>query len=115
MWSEGNQFVQALNDSATLKNLHKRVALGLEIVGPGFECYLSMSLFMVWIKDGTGKDGCDTISKIYEERVEFKCKVIVRSTTSDRHAKGMATMFNHDEDVFDVHYCDKIDKSARSH
>ena len=77
--------------------------LGLEMVDPQLKRNLGACLVMVRVKDGSDKAGHDTINKIYEERVGFKCKAIINATTSERAAKGMSAMFNKDADVCDIH------------
>ena len=109
---EGNTFGQGLNDCATLKNRHKRVVTGLEMVDPNLKCNLVTCLGMTRIKDGADEDGHDTLFKIFVERVRLKHNEIAHTTTSDRAAKVVATMFNHNEDVCNMHDCDKIGRSA---
>ena len=96
----------------TLKHRHKCMAIGLEMVDPNIKCNVGICLGMVRIEDGTDKVGHETLSKIFKERVGYEYNEIVHTTTSDRAAKGISTMFHHDEDVCDMHDCDKIGRSA---
>ena len=64
---------------------------------------------MKLVKDGASKAG---YSKMNEERVGLKRKVIVHVTSSDIDPKGIAMMFNQDEDVCGVRDCDKVGKSS---
>ena len=88
------------------------MTFGSDIVCPNMKCDLGVRLGMARVKDGHEKAGCDLITKILEERVGFKHVEMTCTTTSDRAAKCIATMLNHDEDVCDMHDWNKIVKSA---
>ena len=65
---------------------------------------------MARIKDGYDETENDLIDKIFEETVGFKHIEITHTTTSDREAKGIGMMLNHDEDVCDIHNFNEIEK-----
>ena len=91
------------------------MAIGLEMVGSILKYDSGVRLVIIRVRDGTDEAGCTTINKIFEERVGIKHKEISHATTSDRAAKIIATMFNHNKDVCDMCCCDGIGKSAIRH
>ena len=60
------------------------------------------------VKDDANETGHDALPKIFVKRVGFKHNEIMHTTTSYRLAKIIATIFNHDEDVCDMHDCDNM-------
>ena len=86
--------------------------LELEVVGPSLKCDLSTCLVMVRSEDGTGKAGHTLITLIFDERAGLKHEQIVCTTTSDRAAKFIITMFDYDEDACVTRDSDKIGKSS---
>ena len=63
---------------------------------------------MVRIKDGAIEAANNALSKKIVERIGLKHNEIMRTTTSNRLAKGDATILNHDEDICGMRDCDKI-------
>ena len=82
--------------------------MGLDMVDPDLKCNLGMCLSMVRIKDVTDVARHETLSKIFVERIGFEYYGIIRAITSNRTAKDIATMLNHDKDACDMHDYDKI-------
>ena len=69
--SETNPFGQWLNDCTTLKNRHKCVAIGFEMVNPNLKCSMGIFLRMVRVEDGYDKTWHETMSIMFKERVWF--------------------------------------------
>ena len=69
---EGNSFGQRLNDYATLKNRHKHMTIGLDMVGPNLKCNLGILLDIARVEYGSDNVGHEKISKMFKERVGFE-------------------------------------------
>ena len=63
---------------------------------------------MVKIEEGGDKAGHVKMSIMFKEQVGFENQEIKHDTTLYRGAKSVVTMLNHDEDVCNMHGCDKI-------
>jgi hypothetical protein len=112
--SKGNAFAQGMHDCTTTENKRKHMAMGLELVDPNLDQNHAVCIAFTPIPDGYDETGYKHIDQTLIELTngKFTYNQVCHSTISDRGAKGIATRFDHEQDICQMHDADKIGRSA---
>ena len=112
--SLGNPFAQLMDDGATLANHHKCLAIGMEFIDPHLQQKFAICLGMMRITDGCNITAETLLRKCVRHTFGASNSVeqLFHSRIADAAAAGISNLFKLDKDLCDMHFTNKIARSA---
>mmetsp|Transcript_17226 Transcript_17226/g.55920 ORF Transcript_17226/g.55920 Transcript_17226/m.55920 type:complete len:852 (-) Transcript_17226:375-2930(-) len=110
--ADGNQFGLSLHDGGTLKDHHKREAVGFSYVDRDWGGVHTVCLGMVPIGESTNRNTASLLKDLSLERMGIAYTKVVANVVQDRAAIGVAGELGYEEEGCDMHDISKITRSA---
>ena len=104
----GNQIGQAIHDCGTLADKHKYMALGMQIIMPGWDRNMPIALSMRRMKSGTDAYQADVIKAEILRRTGYTFEEIAGACIQDGAALGVASKLLVEEICCLMHCGDKV-------
>ena len=104
----GNQIGQAIHDCGTLADKHKYMALGMQVIMPGWDRNMPIALSMRRMKSGTDAYQADVIKAEILHRTGYTFEEIAGACIQDGAALGVATKLLVEEICCLMHCGDKV-------
>ena len=104
----GNQIGQAIHDCGTLADKHKYMALGMQVIMPGWDRNMPIALFMRRMESGKDAYQADVIEDEIMRRTGYSFQEIAGSCIQDGAALGVARELGVEDICCLMHDNDKV-------